>query len=238
MIFIRSHCYLAVVLLALLAAPATAQPGCSAVGRETSGYCFTSEVIDALSFAHTAALTKPDTAGLGHNLVGLGAAMLYVSARQRTGIEHALRVLTAYGLSRDSLITEAANEISRALNALRLTSVASDSALRDVLDGKTGSPSSQAQKLADLRNRRHASASLLSLSVIAVTYTLLEQNPPDTLHQRLNIRASERQQLLNKMQDLFGENLKAASSTGQYSTDYAAAVQLLDSFLRQDWPTR
>lgn len=229
---------LPLIVLGLLTAPIKAQSTCAAGMATASAFCFTSDVIEALSLAHTAALTKPDTTGVQGNLVGLGSAVLYVSARQRTGIDEALGFLAKYRSSRDSLIAAAANETVRALIALRLNSLPADSLFRDALNGKQSTVGSQAQKIADLQNRRHTAAKLLLLSVIAATYPLLEPDPNDTNHERLKITVSDQEYLLKRMQSAFGEDLKPSPATGQYTTDYAAAIQALNVFLRQSWRTR
>lgn len=229
---------LAICAFATVAEALGAQQPCTGTNATTSGYCYAAALIDALGTAHVAALTKPDTAGVSGNFVGLATEMLYVSGRQRKGIDEAVRSLSRYATSRDPSIQLSASSVVDALRMLHQTSLAMDSSLRDMLDQRAGSQSKQAQRLADLRNQRHDGAKLLTLATIAATDALLEPDPSDTSRMRLSLRAAERTHLLALIGTNFAGMLEPASGTGQYASDYAGAVQFLDKFLRDKWPNR
>jgi hypothetical protein len=161
-----------------------------------------------------------------------------VSGRQRKGIIDATKILRPYLTSRDSSIQLSASSVTDALRMLQRTSLAMDSSLRDMLDQRAGSQSKQAQRSADLRNQRHDAAKLLALATIAATDALLEPNPSDTQRMRLALHSEEREHLLALIEVYFAGALIPASATGQYSSDYAAAVQFLNKFLRDAWPNR
>jgi len=228
----------AILVCSLASRTATAQSAGACPNESAIRLCYATDVIEALSFAHTASLTRPDTIGVSGSLVGMGAALLYVSGRQRTGIEQAIRVLRPYLSVRDTIVSSNATELAQSLLELRAYSLAADSSLRATLDGRAGSPSAQAQRSADLQNRRHSAASMLVLSTIGVTYTLLEQDPSNPARTRLLIRASERDDLRARLRQRFGDALAPVLATGQYSTDFAAAAKMLGEFLSQDWTTR
>lgn len=231
---------LAVCLLALVAfgQSAGAQLTCKGTTAPPSGYCFVSDLVTALTMAHIAALTQPDTAGKAPNMVALFAELLYMSGRQRQGIEQAVRILAPHTTSADSSIRLSASRIVEALRVLHRTSLAADSVLRDVLDQKGGGPGAQAQSLADLKNRRTAGSMMLSLSTIDATETLLETNPRDPEHMRLNMRAGDKDALKEQIRLGFGRASQLGAPMEQAGTDYSAAAQIIDKFLRDKWPTR
>lgn len=231
------------LLAALSAFPsASAQPqgagSCGTSVATRSAFCLAISVVEALQAAHVAALTPLDTAGLSQNPVGLGSAMLYQSSRQRSGIEQALEVLRPYATSPDTAIRGPALEVAQGLLNLRQVSFAADSALRDALDGIVGSNSQQAQRVADLQSRRHESARYLILAVIGVTYALIEADPSVPQRTRLRLTSAQRDELVRRLNASFGSDLRANPATGQWRSDFAAAVQGLDVFLKQDWRTR
>ena len=231
---------LAIALCAFAPASSVAQGPlrCFDGASRASRACFAQAVIDALHAAHIASLTPLDTVGQSQSPVSVGSAVLYQSSQQRSGMERGLEVLRPWASSPDSAVRSAALEVAQGLLELRRVSFIGDSILHDALDGLNGRTSQQAQRLADWQTSRHKAATFLMLTVIGVTYALVEADPSTPSRTRLNITAAERTALLRHLESSFGADLVADSRTGRWRTDFASAVQSLGVFLRQDWATR
>lgn len=232
---IRTVCLLASLAIGQ---SASAQVRCKGTAAPSFGYCFVSDLVTALTMAHIAALTQPDTAQKPPNVLAQFADLLYMSGRQRQGIEQAVRILAPHVSSPDSSVRASASNIVEALRLAHRISLTGDSVLRAFLDQKAGGPSAQAQSLADLKTRRSAASMMLSLSTIDATETLLETNPRDTEHMRLNMRARDRDSLREQIRLGFGLAAQQGAPNQQVSTDYSAAALVIDKFLTDKWPTQ
>jgi len=224
-----------VIALTALAQSAGAQ-ACKGARASSAGYCFVSDLATALTVAHIAALATPDTTA--PNVMSVFADLLATSAKRRNGIGSAVVILAPHASSADSAVQASATTVINALAGLYGSSLAADSLLRAVLDQKAGSPSQQVQGLADLKTRLEAGAMLLILSTVSATHVLLEQNPRDAAHMRLNIGPSERDALKEQLRIGFGRLPPVGAPDTGPTTDFSRAAQVIDRFLRDKWPTR
>lgn len=220
--------------LAFLAGPADGLLG-QQPKRDSDLARYAAAVVTALGAAHRGAV-KPDTAA-GGNVMLLATEGFYASARQRRGMEDAVAVLSPYANDADSAIRETTDQMVFAFDILRDASLSADSLLRSQLDRPESiATGTIAHRMAELRTQRHDGATLLSLSVAGLADALTEPDPA-TSAARLSLTTSQRDAVLRTIAREFPDGVRA-NSDGRYASDYAAAVSLLDSFLRQQWRTR
>ena len=163
---------------------------CTSAPARDSAYCYAVDVVEALARGPVAVISSADSTPGERTPISEASDVLFASGRQRTGIAEALDLMRRHRTSKDSLIRSSAQGLSNGLVGMRGFLLGSDSLVRAVLDERAGSLGAAAQRMADLRNLRHTSASLLMMSTAEVTYALLEPIR-DTQKMRLAMTAAE-----------------------------------------------
>lgn len=218
---------------ALIAAYSTSQATCDPrVDNANTPRCLVFAFIDAMAEAHRlTAVAAPDPKG--DSPTDVGAAVLYSIKLRRRGLDAAARSIADYRQHPDSAVRLAAETTIESLELLAFQDDAMERAVKAALDGTdTSSASQHADFQAELRATRRLAAEGLIAAAGAIVIAIARKDPVTGRLSCRRLRRIEVTEALNEISRRFGAAGLESRSDGTFTSDFAVAVRVLRTSLR------
>lgn len=215
---------MAIAALLMLHTPSHAGICYPLVVEKESPYRYVLTLIDSMSYAKTAIerYEQKRSTNTDENLLML----FYGFKLAKADFECAESQVSPYSSSTNEAIQTSAE--AAALSFSRLAALQEEAA-RDLKSALDAGPKGFKYGTALERQAEHAASldeawKLLPTAAIAATFSVIEKDSETQLMSRLALTASQRDEILHKLQSMFGEEVSKGIKTGQSSLAAAGAV--------------
>jgi len=196
---------------------------------------FCTAMIEAFSYAESGRSRVVDDAK-SNDPVGKAMQLMYVLKLADEDYLKAASLVAPYIKSKSETIQLAASAAYLSFSGLIEQNERNIALTSALLDGGKGKSRGQlAETSSDIMAEVDKSWKMLVTAAVATTYTMLE---PDSTSDKMGmtITLAEKQGLMKRLADIFGDEVKGGPKAGQYPLEAAAST--LYGFLKQEWKTR